>query len=1129
MSGNNALSSSGTAPPALVPSGETSEGHNNETTLISVASSSPDSRLAASPQNSSGGERHGSSTFFSWSEEQRDTLTSALETRHQQPDAAGAAEGGSATASGTWLLAVSRDDEGQSELDGEGNGESIAEQDEERHSGRVGVREGFAGRTAEGLLGVPGSAGDDAIDGPEKRFAGAPNDQTKDQAHGGGVRQKLAALVAGSPRDAEGGPVTASGKWLLAVSRNDGGQSELDGEESGRSIAEDVQGRRSGRVGVREGFVGQTTEGSRGLPASVTDAIGRTAKTFTGAPNDIGSDQVHGGGAREKLPPRGTGSGRQTTGGSRGGPSGGESRPKPPGAVSQEKRSMFPEESTLLGAIRSGRPEVVSGVLESMDQAQATRELLDPNLIARAARVGDCQLFESILAAMLETVTTCEVARLLAEAFNVATTEAQGLRHTIEDPLRGLSMLLQHGTKPYPADLVILCRAIDYEELDECLFQAVASANNSFIPSLNLSFAFRDAIRSAANERDRRVLARLQHDVDSILTETLNRLPQTVCSLSGGMAACTALLEPEVADDSSTYGERGPLARALGCPHRIVTFATTPLCMNFMLLKFTRGLPALKDGHSVLTLEKSCLDVREEAKGNESLTALCPGSILGGFLPRVGKLLWDDGRLAPLTFFPGAHFIATGVVALPNSYYKVPLMRMALEAMIFTAALAFFTSRVLLFEKGSLTIAEMAFAIYVVAAIMLEVAEMWKNLAGYLLDRWKAPHFLALVVALAAFLARAIDSDSSWGRGLYAVGSPLMYWRLLYYAQVIPSQGSTIQVLYGMASELGQFFVVMGVVILGFAMSFFALFRDVKGETLRGALLDAFQAMLGEVGLFDDFVGEKHDLAATVLLVSYLVVMTIMLLNLLIAVLSTAHGKVEEAVLIRVSRARVYTHYRWVVATDALPAPFNLAQLVVLLPCQLVDVLFKRNTYPIARRGVGRIVFWLVLGPGAILGGIFVWLVSTPKALFAICRKRSLSIPSRVGRTMLCLLWITLGVPLCLVVSWVTQATRVLFGRTFGLEGARSSGPIIHTVDDMLKEVTGVGMAALRMHLKNPVTSEKCCVSASAEDRVATVDLQALRDHLEDMTKEHIEAAHRRLEKRLDEKLEGFLAKLSAT
>ncbi|CAN0512022.1 unnamed protein product, partial [Ectocarpus sp. 12 AP-2014] len=360
MSGNNAFSSSGTTPPALVPSGETFEGHDNETTFISVASSSPDSRLVASPQNSSGGGRHGSSTFFSWSEEQRDTLTSALETRNQQPDAAGAAEGGSATASSTWLLAVSSNDEGQSELDGEGNGESIAEQVKERQSRRVVVREGLAGQTAEGLLGVPGSAVENATDRPEKRFAGAPNDRTGGQAHGGGAREKLAALGAGSPRDAEGGPVTASGKWLLAVSRNDGGQSELDGEESGRGIAEDVQGRRSGRVEAREGSVGQTTEESRGLPASVAGAIGRPGKTFTGASNDIIRGQAHGGGVRKKLSPRGTGSGRQTTGGPRGDRSGGESRPKP-------------SESTLLGAIRSGQPEAVSEVLESMDQAQATR------------------------------------------------------------------------------------------------------------------------------------------------------------------------------------------------------------------------------------------------------------------------------------------------------------------------------------------------------------------------------------------------------------------------------------------------------------------------------------------------------------------------------------------------------------------------------------------------------------------------------------------------------------------------------------------------------------------------------------------------------------------------------------
>lgn len=60
---------------------------------------------------------------------------------------------------------------------------------------------------------------------------------------------------------------------------------------------------------------------------------------------------------------------------------------------------------------------------------------------------------------------------------------------------------------------------------------------------------------------------------------------------------------------------------------------------------------------------------------------------------------------------------------------------------------------------------------------------------------------------------------------------------------------SNLQVLYSMASELGQFLVVMSVVLLGFSLSFFALFKEAKDATFRDSLLDAFQAMLGEKSL----------------------------------------------------------------------------------------------------------------------------------------------------------------------------------------------------------------------------------------------------------------------------------------
>lgn len=55
-----------------------------------------------------------------------------------------------------------------------------------------------------------------------------------------------------------------------------------------------------------------------------------------------------------------------------------------------------------------------------------------------------------------------------------------------------------------------------------------------------------------------------------------------------------------------------------------------------------------------------------------------------------------------------------------------------------------------------------------------------------------------------------------------------------------------------------------------------------------------FKAMLGETDFFDEFSGTQFDTVATVLLATYLVIMTIMMLNLLVAVLSTAHARVDQ-------------------------------------------------------------------------------------------------------------------------------------------------------------------------------------------------------------------------------------------
>lgn len=86
-----------------------------------------------------------------------------------------------------------------------------------------------------------------------------------------------------------------------------------------------------------------------------------------------------------------------------------------------------------------------------------------------------------------------------------------------------------------------------------------------------------------------------------------------------------------------------------------------------------------------------------------------------------------------------------------------------------------------------------------------------------------------------------------------------------------------------MTKEIAKFAVVMVVVMVGFAVSFHTIFHETNtfGETF----LVLFKAMLGDVGFFEEFSGGRYDAVATFLLVLFLFTVTVMLLNLLVAVL----------------------------------------------------------------------------------------------------------------------------------------------------------------------------------------------------------------------------------------------------
>lgn len=152
-----------------------------------------------------------------------------------------------------------------------------------------------------------------------------------------------------------------------------------------------------------------------------------------------------------------------------------------------------------------------------------------------------------------------------------------------------------------------------------------------------------------------------------------------------------------------------------------------------------------------------------------------------------------------------------------------------------------------------------------------------------------------------------------------------------------------MQIIWTMLSDLLRFSVFLIVFIASFGASFYILFSDCSGEpneaygSLARSTLTMFKAMLGDFD-FDEFASPGDcdrpswaNAAGTGLLVSYLVIMLVLLLNLLIAVLSTRHAEVHANAEkeFHLARAKLI-QYSWkAVLYGRQPPPVNLVTPVL--------------------------------------------------------------------------------------------------------------------------------------------------------------------------------------------------------
>lgn len=71
---------------------------------------------------------------------------------------------------------------------------------------------------------------------------------------------------------------------------------------------------------------------------------------------------------------------------------------------------------------------------------------------------------------------------------------------------------------------------------------------------------------------------------------------------------------------------------------------------------------------------------------------------------------------------------------------------------------------------------------------------MWIGLHEYWQDKWNWLDALALTLLATGLSIRTAESSEWYGRAVFSVSAPLVFSRVLFFAQILPRQGLVIQV-----------------------------------------------------------------------------------------------------------------------------------------------------------------------------------------------------------------------------------------------------------------------------------------------------------------------------------------------
>eukprot|EP00736_Rhodelphis_marinus_P008717 Rmarinus@m.29660 len=270
-------------------------------------------------------------------------------------------------------------------------------------------------------------------------------------------------------------------------------------------------------------------------------------------------------------------------------------------------------------------------------------------------------------------------------------------------------------------------------------------------------------------------------------------------------------------------------------------------------------------------------------------------------LPLAMFLRYDDG--VPVGRVKDDAVAAIDIqVSKLSRFFDATVTKFVLHALSYFAFLVFFTGVCLIDFDYEISLFEWIVGIWTLALCLEEIIELastgWR---AYVADMWNFFDTGMLILFGCYCLTRYIG-DPSLAKYFINTSAVFFYLRVLQFMSVNRKIGPLIISMQKMMGDIMSFMFVIVLFILGFGIAIQGVMDQYTGaydfpirrwtDALEGVALRPYWGMYGEI--FAEDVQALRGAYAYILMAIYLVISNVLLLNLLIAVMSSTYAAVEE-------------------------------------------------------------------------------------------------------------------------------------------------------------------------------------------------------------------------------------------